>query len=107
MRELKWRKIELTRSEIDREWDHVEIGDIIVCIADGYAYGLPFEVDDICIEEQATIINDKIVERTVTRKYIMTKMLGLGDQSKYFKSFQLEKGCFVSLEKWIEFQEAD
>lgn len=107
MRELKKRMIELTSSEINREWDHVEIGDIIVSIADGYLYGLPFEVDDICIEEQATIVNDKIVGRTVTRKYIMTKMLGLGDQSKYFKSFQLEKGNFVSLEKWIEFQEAD
>ena len=107
MREIKRRMIELTRSEIDREWDHVEIGDIIVCIADGYAYGLPFEVDDICIEEQATIVNNKIVDRTVTGMYIMTKMLGVGDQSKYFKRFKLEKGCFVSLKKWIEFQEAD
>ena len=107
MRELKREMIKLTGSEINREWDHVEIGDIIVCIIDGYAYGLPFEVDDICIEEQATIINDRIVDRTVTRKYIMTKMLGLGDQSKYFRSFQLEKGGFVSLERWIEFQEAD
>lgn len=105
---MKDRCYELSRSEESREWDHVEIGDTVVCIERFKMYGTPFEVTDICLEEKAIIVNDKIVDRSPNRKYICVRHLGLTDEnSKYFQELILDKGSFVSLKSWIAFQEAD
>lgn len=105
---MKNRNYELSRDEEVREWNRVEIGDVVVCIIGNSSYGVPFEVTDKCVEENAIIINDKIVHRMPNRKYIEVRHLGLTDEnSKYFYSLTLEKGTFVSLKSWIAFQEAD
>ena len=96
---------EISYDDGQKEFQKVEIGDIVVCLYQTNHYGIPFKVLDKCVETQVTLINGIETEREETRKYVVVTYAGVPEEAyNCFRKTTFDEGYFCTLKHWLEVQ---